>query len=188
MEALPMAATAVPIRRMPDNDDLYEIIDGIRTVKTVGFLASIVASTLGRRLQICGGSPNWVGDFGSDLQILRRRHARRPDISLVTFEQLAKITDLLSDPAEPELAPNLAIEVISPTNSSVAVEAKIMNYFAAGVEAVWVVHPTIQRIYIYDSAKDCTIVGIGATLDGGKVLPGFSIPVADDFNIPKLPS
>lgn len=207
-----MAATAVPTRRLPDDDDLYElidgkrvikdapiadlgrddsdelyeVIDGIRTVKTMGFLASIIASTLGRRLG------KYAEDHQIGLVILEAIYkfsdaaTRRPDISLVTFEQLAKITDLLSDPAEPELAPILAIEVISPTNSSVAVEAKIMKYFAMGVEAVWVVHPTIQRIYVYDSAKNCTILGIGDTVDGGKVLPGFSLPLSDLFNLPNV--
>ena len=85
------------------------------------------------------------------------------------------------------MTPKLAIEVISPTNTIVAVDAKIQKYFATGVEAVWVVFPMTQRIYIYGSPADCQIVGVGDTLDGGKVLPGFSLPVADVFLIPKKP-
>ncbi len=177
----------IPDLGRDDSDDLYEVIDGVRTVKTMGFLASIIATRLARHLGI------YAEDHDIGLVILESifkfsdAATRRPDISLVSFEQLAKI-DLRSDPAEPELAPKLAVEVISPTNSAVAVERKILKYFAAGVEAVWVVHPTTERIYLYDSPTACKIIGSGDMLEGGKVLPGFSMPVADVFIIPKLPA
>ncbi len=180
--------TPIPHLGRDDSDELYEIIDGKRTVKTMGFLASIIASGLGRKLG------NYAEDHQIGLVILESIYkfsdaaTRRPDISLVTFEQLAKIPDLPSDPAEPELAPKLAIEVVSPTNTMTAMADKILKYFATGVEAVWVVHPMIQQIYVYHSPKDCRILGIGDTLDGGKVLPGFSMPVAEVFSIPGKPA
>jgi Uma2 family endonuclease len=180
-------AANVPNHGTDDSDELYEIIDGKRTVKTMGFLASIIASSLGRKLG------NFAEDRKIGLVILESIYrfsdavSRRPDISLVSFEQLAKIPDLQSDPAEPELAPKLAIEVISPTNTAALVEAKIFKYFATGVEVVWVVYPTQQRIHVYESPDACKIVGIGDTLEGGKVLPGFAMPVAEVFEIPKLP-
>ena len=175
----------IPDLGRDDSDELYEVIDGKRTVKTMGFLASIIATTLGRKL----------GKFAEDHQIglvileaiykFSDAATRRPDISLISYEQLAKIPDLASDPAEPELAPKLAIEVISPTNTIVAVEAKITRYFATGVEAVWVVLPMTRRIYVYASPKDVKILGVGDMLEGGKVLPGFSLPVEEVFRIPQ---
>ena len=178
----------IPNLGLDDSDELCEVIDGVRKVKKTGFLASIIASELGRRLG------NFAEDHRLGLVILETIYkfsdaaTRRPDISLVSFEQLAKVADLRLDPAEPELAPKLAVEVISPTNTAAAVEAKILKYFAAGVEAVWVVHPTTQRIYVYESPTACKILGIGDVLEGGKVLPGFSMPVAEVFKIPEAPA
>ncbi|MCI0684258.1 MAG: Uma2 family endonuclease [Gemmataceae bacterium] len=178
----------IPDLGRDDSDELYEVIDGVRTVKSMGFLASIIATRLARHLGI------YAEDHDIGLVILESIYTfsdaatRRPDISLVSFEQLAKITNLRSDPAEPELTPRLAVEVISPTNTAVAVERKLLKYFAAGVEAVWVVHPLSQRIYAYDSPTACKILEMAGTLDGGKLLPGFSMPVAEVFNIPTLPA
>lgn len=175
----------VPGLGRDDSDELYEVIDGTRTVKTMGFLASIIATTLGRKLGI------YAEDHEVGVVILEAIYkfsdaaTRRPDISLISYDQLAKIPDLASDPAEPELAPKLAVEVISPTNTFSAVEKKIIKYFATGVEAVWVVLPETQRIHVYDSPKDCKILDVGDTLEGGKVLPGFAMPVAEVFRIPQ---
>lgn len=176
--------TPIPNLGRDDSDELYEVVDGIRTVKTMGFLASIIASSLGRKLGIFAEEHEIGLVIVEAIYKFSDAATRRPDISLISFDQLASITNLGSDPAEPELAPKLAIEVISPTNTIVGVDGKITKYFATGVEAVWVVFPMTQRIYLYGSPTDCQIVGLGDTLDGGKVLPGFSMPVAEVFNIP----
>lgn len=173
----------IPDLGRDDSDSLHETVDGIRTEKKMGFLASIIATSLGRSLGI------YAEDHQIGLVIVEAIYkfsdsaSRRPDISLISFEQLAAIPNLQSDPAEPEIVPKLAIEVISPTNTSTSVENKLIKYFAAGVEAVWVVHPTTQRIYIYDSPMVCSILGIDDSLDGGKVVPGFSLSLRKLFTI-----
>ena len=48
---------------------------------------------------------------------------------------------------------------------------------------VWMVYPKLRRIHVYESADSCKILGINEVLDGGKVIPGFSLPLADLFNL-----
>ncbi|MSU79229.1 MAG: Uma2 family endonuclease [Gemmataceae bacterium] len=178
-------AKDVPIPNLgcDDRGTLFEIIDGKREEKAMGFLASIIASSLGRSLGI------YAENHQIGLVILEAIYrfsdasSRRPDISLISYEQLAAIPNLLSDPAEPEIVPKLAIEVISPTNTYTGIEIKLIKYFTAGVEAVWVVHPTIQRVYVYPSPMACKIFGIDDILDGGNVVPGFALPLRELFTI-----
>jgi Uma2 family endonuclease len=180
--------TPIPGLGRDDSDELYEVIDGIRTVKKMGFLASIIASRLGTRLSVFAEDREIGLVIVESIYKFSDAATRRPDISLVTFEQLATITDLASDPAEPELAPKLAVEVISPSNTINEVEKKIIRYFATGVEAVWVVLPESKRIHVYGSPKDVKILGEEDVLEGGKLLPGFTMLVAEVFRIPTKPA
>jgi Uma2 family endonuclease len=76
--------------------------------------------------------------------------------------------------------PDLAVEVLSPSNDADEVRIKIANYLAAGT-VVWAVHPDKQRSEVYRSGKPPEVLGIGDALDGGDVLPGFTLTVKDLF-------
>lgn len=85
------------------------------------------------------------------------------------------------DPPEFECAPNLAIEVISPSNTATEIEIKRKEYFAAGVELVWVVYPNQSTVHVYDAANRCRILGDTEELDGGTVLAEFKIKLSELF-------
>jgi Uma2 family endonuclease len=74
------------------------------------------------------------------------------------------------------LAPDLVVEVISPTDRPKNLSRKIANYLAAGT-VVWVVLPDDLQIDVYIPGQPVRVLGIDDTLDGGTVLPGFSLPV-----------
>ena len=79
------------------------------------------------------------------------------------------------------MVPDLAIEVISESNSAYEVQKKIHEYFDAGVSRVWVVYPEDAEIYVYASPTQIQVLEIGQELDGGELLPGFRLPVAALF-------
>ena len=79
------------------------------------------------------------------------------------------------------MIPNLAVEVVSPTNAADEILSKIHEYFRAGVELVWVIYPEHAEVYVYTGPLDLHILGRTGILDGGKVLPGFQLPVAELF-------
>jgi Uma2 family endonuclease len=79
------------------------------------------------------------------------------------------------------LAPDLVVEVISPSETADEVVAKVMTYLRVGVPLVWVVHPAQKAVTVYTPDRVGRILSSGDALDGGDVLPGFSLPVDEVF-------
>lgn len=78
-----------------------------------------------------------------------------------------------------EVAPELAVEVLSPSNTSKQIRAKLREYFERGVLMVWVVAPEDRTITVYRTPDEGRVLHENATLSGEEVLPGFSCRVSD---------
>lgn len=102
---------------------------------------------------------------------------RAPDIAYVSR---ARHADPMPD-GFPELAPDLAVEVRSPSDRVGAVVAKVGDWLSAGTAMVWVVDPPRQSVVVYRADGSVTVLGQGDALDGDAVLPGFSYPLAALF-------
>lgn len=103
---------------------------------------------------------------------------RGPDVAFVREERLP--------PPEERggflpLAPDLAVEVISPWDRSAEVHEKVLEYLAAGTRLVWVVHPRGRTVTVYRPDGSARVLREGDELDGEDVLPGFRLPVAAIF-------
>jgi len=79
-----------------------------------------------------------------------------------------------------QLPPDLAVEVLSPSDNENETRAKVVNYLRAGV-IVWVVDPDKQIVQLFVPNEAPRTLGINDTLDGGTLLPGFTLPVKDIF-------
>ena len=102
---------------------------------------------------------------------------RAPDVAFVR-------RDRLPDPEPvgfPELAPDLAVEVLSPSDRPGEVLAKIGDWLDSGARMVWVVDPERRLARIYRADGSLTVVTADEALDGETVLPGFSCPLAGIF-------
>ncbi len=78
-------------------------------------------------------------------------------------------------------APDLAVEVVSPDDSLVEVEDKVVQWLEAGAVQVWVVNPRRKTVSVYTSPTQVRILTVNDELDGGTLLPGFRHPVAKLF-------
>ncbi|HYW09739.1 MAG TPA: Uma2 family endonuclease [Longimicrobium sp.] len=78
-------------------------------------------------------------------------------------------------------APDLAVEVVSPGDRARKVEAKAFAWIDAGTRMVIVLHPRRRTATVYRGRGDIVVLGEGDTLDGGDVVPGWSVPVRDLF-------
>lgn len=78
------------------------------------------------------------------------------------------------------LAPDLAVEVASPTDRPKPIADKVANYLSAGT-LLWYVYPDDQEVHVHVPGQPVKVLGIKDTLDGGKVLPGFSLALKDIF-------
>jgi Uma2 family endonuclease len=77
-----------------------------------------------------------------------------------------------------ELAPDLAAEVLSLSDSALEMNAKIEEYLWAGVRLVWVLDPEIRAVTVHDADGTVRHLREGDVLDGGSVAPAFHCPVA----------
>ena len=78
------------------------------------------------------------------------------------------------------IAPDLAVEVLSPSDQQDILRLKLVNYLAAGT-TVWVVNPDNQTVEVYTPGQRAYRLGPADTLTGGDLLPGFALPVKDIF-------
>ncbi|MBX3083188.1 MAG: Uma2 family endonuclease [Anaerolineae bacterium] len=99
-----------------------------------------------------------------------------PDCAFISKEKYPKPTGKSYIPA----APDLAVEVLSHSNDESSMRVKIGNYLKAGT-LLWVVDPTKKRVEVYSRGEKVQIVELTGTLNGGDVLSGFSLKVADVF-------
>jgi Uma2 family endonuclease len=167
-------------------DRLYELVDGILVEKTVGayesYLALLIAQFLGsfareNRLGIIMGADGMMR--------LSPGLVRIPDVSFISWDRLPgrKV------PRTPmaNLAPDLAVEVISKSNTAKEMENKLADYFSTGVRAVWYVYPIPREVHVYKTREQHTVLSEDRTLDGGEVLPGFRLALAELFAEPGEP-
>lgn len=99
---------------------------------------------------------------------------RGPDIAFWRKERLAEIPVGYFS-----IAPDMLVEVLSPSNTSKQIFAKLKEYFASGVRLVWVVSPEDRTLTIYRTADEGRILHETATVTGEDVLPGFTCRVSD---------
>ncbi len=112
--------------------------------------------------------------------ILARRPdtVRGPDVAFVTRERIEKLADPTAAFSGP---PDLAIEVLSPSNAAASMHAKVADYLAAGTRQVWLVDPARETVTVYRSLLSPAVYRGDDVLDGEDVVPGFRVRVADLF-------
>jgi Uma2 family endonuclease len=80
-----------------------------------------------------------------------------------------------------DVVPDLAVEVISPHDLAEEILQKVVEYFQAGVRLVWIVYPQQRLVYVHESLTQVRCLTQTEELDGGAVLPGFRLPLANLF-------
>jgi Uma2 family endonuclease len=164
---------------------LCELVDGVLVEKPIGFhesqLAGAMLFFLWAYLRV-----NRVGTAaGADgmLEILPNL-VRMPDVSLIRWERMPA-----GDPGPiPAIAPDLAIEILSPSNTPAEMERKLREYFAAGARLVWYIDPTTRTARAYSGPDAGALVPEDGALSGGAVLPGFELPLRDLFAAVERPT
>jgi Uma2 family endonuclease len=161
-------------------DRLCELVDGVLVEKTVGYYESRVALLIGHFLEDYLEQHDLGIVLGADgmLQLLHEQ-VRIPDVSFFSWAHFPN-RELPSEPI-PRLVPDLAVEVLSASNTPQEMRRKLQEYFAAGTHLVWYVDPEAQRVLVYTALEQWVELGIENALDGGDVLPGLELPIRKLF-------
>lgn len=176
----PGRATEADLLRLREADDRpYELVDGTLVEKAMGVRESLLAAWLIHRLAEYLERNNIGGVIGPDGTLrLRERLVRVPDVAVLMWENVPPDDEL---PQVPDLAPDLAVEVISPSNTVREMARKRREYFRAGTRLVWQVYPDRKEVEVYTSVNRSRTLTLTDTLDGGNLLPAFRLPLADLF-------
>jgi Uma2 family endonuclease len=183
----PGQATEQDVIDIHDREDrLYELVDGILVEKVMGFLESALACWIAHLLQNFLDRHDLGFLVGADGTVrLLPRLVRIPDVSFVSWDRLPK-REVPTDPI-PDLAPDLAVEVLSEGNTEKEMKRKLKDYFLAGVRLVWYVDPPSRTVSVYTAPDRRTRLTEEQTLTGGDVLPGLTVPLREVFGrVPPL--
>lgn len=159
---------------------LCELVDGVLVEKAMGFRESALACALIEFLRAFV-RPRNLGLVTGEAGMLRLSSGlvRIPDVAFVSWGRLPE-RGMPSEPI-PDLAPDLAVEVLSESNTEGEMERKLREYFEAGVILVWLIDPKSRTVTVYTAVDQFVVLNERQTLDGGPVLPGFSLPLVDLF-------
>jgi Uma2 family endonuclease len=142
-----------------------------------GTAATNLVVILANHVRMHGLGRAFADGIGYELARLPRT-VRVPDGSFVRAERLPPEG---IGPGLLKFAPDLAIEVLSPSESASELEEKLDDYLFSGTQLIWVVDPVRRTVMIVAADAPVRWLREGETLDGGTVVPGFTCPVSDIF-------
>lgn len=176
------ATVADVIRLSHDENRGVELVDGTLVEKPVALRESVIASNL---IVLLGnwGRPGKLGLVSGEQGMIRMLtgNIRMPDVAFFRREDLPD--GRLPPEAAPRLAPALAVEVLSASNTVDEMRIKVREYFESGVKVVWMLDPPTETLRVYDAPDRFRQLTRDDTLDGGDLLPGLSARVGELFDV-----
>jgi len=186
----PAVITPDDLLRMPDGGKGFELVNGELKELNVSKESSHIAGEIYLRIKrFCDANqPAWVFPEGTSYRCFADDpgRVRRPDTSLIALARMTA-AQYYEDGHCP-IVPDLAVEVISPTDVADEVAGKIEEWLAAGVKLLWEVYPNTRTVRAHRPDTPITPFRNADTLTAPDLLPGFACPVADLFRLPGEPA
>jgi Uma2 family endonuclease len=155
-----------------------ELVDGTLVEKALGAKESYLAWQLGGLLKIYLDQHDLGVGLASDgMMRIAPGLVRIPDLSFISWDKLPG--RLLPEEPIPDLAPDLAVEVLSEGNTPAEMKRKVGEYFDAGVRLVWLIDPRKRAARVYTAPHRSVAIGEDQSLNGDDVLPGFTVSLAE---------
>jgi Uma2 family endonuclease len=177
----PGTATERDLIRFNEHENrLYELVDATLVEKAMGFDESILAFLLGGALLDYLKTRDVGKAVGADAMMrLFPGLVRLPDASFISWKRYPRGKRRRGE--IPTVAPDLVVEVLSKDNTRKEMKRKLGEYFRAGIRLVWYVDPAKRTVTVYTAIDRFTVRHEDDTLDGGDILPGFSLSIRDWF-------
>ena len=178
---LPGQATEADVVAIEAHEDrLCELIDGVLVEKPMGYRESLLAVAIAAALRAFV-VPHKLGLVTGEAGMVKLSPGlvRIPDVAYVSRQRLPG-GRVPSEPI-PRLVPDLAIEVLSESNTAAEMARKRREYFEAGVRLVWLVDLDARTVTVFTGPDESSTLDQNQVLDGGDVLPGFTLPLAGLF-------
>jgi Uma2 family endonuclease len=175
--------TADELLAMPDDGFVYELIKGelIKVSPPPGHEHGLTAMNIAGPLYEYAKKHHLGNVYAAETGYLLEQDpdtVRAADVSFVRRERIEKAGPVQSYWIG---APDLAVEVVSRSDTVGRIEGKVAEWLDGGARTVWVVSPKMHAITVYRSLTEIVVLTEKDTLDGGDVVPGFEIPIAEIF-------
>jgi Uma2 family endonuclease len=175
--------TAEELLRLPTGmGECYELVAGqLKTTPANGMLHGYVEANVGSLLAEAVRNSHLGDVVGAGTGFILSRNpdtVRAPDVAFVSQSRIP--TGRRPQGYFPG-APDLAVEVISPSECAADINRKVTEYFEAGAHLVWIVYPDTCQVVVYRSARESLALADDDTLDGGELVSGFACRVAELF-------
>lgn len=163
-----------------ESGNVVELVDGTLVDKTTGLYESLIAAVLIRYFGIASGN-GVLGVVSGEQGFIHLAcgQCRAPDVAFYRWSSLPD--GKLPADRVPEITPDIAVEVLSEGNTIAEMLTKRKEYFQSGASLVWMVDPGARSIAVYTTPLHCEVFNINGTVDGGSVLPGLRIVIAELF-------
>lgn len=183
------AVTAEQFYEMPEvPGKQIELVRGeVVAVPSPGAIHNVIANLLFHLLYTFASEQRLGIVFGDNMGYVLSRGpdtVRIPDVSFVAWD---RVPDAGIPDGSWQIPPNLAVEVVSPSDQTADVNDKAREYVASGVSLAWVLWPKRRVVSVYTRDQMVRELGLDDELDGGDTLPGFSVRVSTLFDIPMKP-
>jgi Uma2 family endonuclease len=155
----------------------FEYVGG----EIVEVVSNPVSSNLAARITTFVGMYLLNNDIGyltsSDGGYMVSNERYIPDVGFISYQKQPELDYFDGYIQNP---PDLAVEVLSPGNEDEDMSIKIANYLAAGT-VVWLLKPLPKQVVVFKPGEPAKVLGIDEVLEGGTVLPEFTLKIADIF-------
>ena len=173
--------TGEELFRMPNTESVEliagEIVTKMPTGHPHGFIENIIGALLYIYLKTNQIGRALTGEVG----IYTQRdpdQIRAADVVYISHEQLAKAQET----GYLDVAPELVVEIMSPANSWTEAQEKLTEYFAIGVQVVWIVDPQLEQVHVYRSLEEVKLLQKEDELSSEEILPGFRVALTEIFD------
>jgi len=165
---------------LPDGDR-YELVNGeLIIVGNSGMEHGNLGAFLCGLLEIYARRNKLGLTFDSSTAFtMKTGNKRSPDVSFVAKDRLRGLKKLPKGFFQG--APDLAVEIISPSNTFDEIHTKIVEYFDSGSKLVWVIHPDEESVLVYHKPQPDKLLQRSDSLDGETIIPGFTVPLTELF-------
>jgi Uma2 family endonuclease len=174
--------TAQDLADMPDDGKIYELHNGVlievagsklRQSRLAAWIIHLLFSFIEQHK--LGGMVTGADGTAQ----LNDYNTRIPDVSYISAGQAKK----QDDNSYLQGAPDLAIEVVSPSNSNLEMQQRAGEYLSADARLVWIVNPEMRTVDVYRPGGLRTVLSGDGVLDGGDVLPGLALSLREIFKV-----
>jgi Uma2 family endonuclease len=172
--------TADELEQMPDDDSVrIELDEGeLITMPPAGGDHAYFEIEIASLLRSFVKEHRFGRAYGADAGFrLSAGIVRSPDVAFVRTERLERVHRR----GFMEGAPDLAVEIFSPTDNVRQLMRKVKQYFAAGCHTVWIVYPDQQEVNVLEASGADRLLKGGDLIEAPELLPGFSVPVSEFF-------